>query len=175
MQKNNKVDAEINLIKLAANSKIEFELDQETEWVGNILKEMNENATDKSPEEIFLQTSLLITGDIEKKTKNDMGEYLLVKGLIQADYMTECVRTLKPMKMEMDVPFKIVFIDEALAESELFKEIDETFVDNDVYEIYFYQKRMVNFQDMIHEQIFLHYEQYPILDAESKLDGVDSF
>ena len=47
-------------------------------------------------------------------------------------------------------------------------------MDNDVYEIYFYQKRLVDFKEMIHEQIFLHYNQYPVLDADSKLDGVDS-
>jgi uncharacterized metal-binding protein YceD (DUF177 family) len=97
-----------------------------------------------------------------------------VKGTIEADYVTECVRTLKPMTVQLDIPFKVVFIDEALATSELFAEIDETYVENDVYEIYFYNKRTVDFQEMIHEQIFLHYNQYPIIDAEGKLDGVDS-
>jgi hypothetical protein len=32
----------------------------------------------------------------------------------------------------------------------------------------------VEFKEMLHEQIFLNYEQYPILDTESKLKGVDS-
>jgi hypothetical protein len=43
-----------------------------------------------------------------------------------------------------------------------------------VYEIYFYNKRTVEFQEMLHEQIFLNYDQYPVLDADSKLEGVDS-
>lgn len=174
MQKNNRVDAEINLIKIPVNTAYEFELTQETDWVKEILLEMNENATEKTPEGYLDETSLLITGEIEKKTKNDMGEYLLVKGLIQADYVTECVRTLKPMTIELDVPFKICFIDEALSTSELFADLDETYVDNDVYELYFYSKRMVAFKDMIHEQVFLHYDAYPVLDAEAKLEGVDT-
>jgi uncharacterized metal-binding protein YceD (DUF177 family) len=164
----------INLIKIPANQEIEFELDQETDWVGHFLLEMNENATEKKPEDYFKETSIYIKGSIEKKNKNDMGEFLLAKGMIQADYATECVRTLRPMTVELDVPFKVVFIDEALANTELFSEIDETFVENDVYEIYFYSKRTVDFEEMLHEQIFLNYNQYPVLDADSKLQGVDT-
>jgi uncharacterized metal-binding protein YceD (DUF177 family) len=172
--KNKHIAAKINLIKLPSNTPFSFELDQDTDWVRDFLLEMNENATDKSPEEYLQETSLVIYGDIEKKNKSDLGEYLLVRGTIEADYATECVRTLKPMMRELDVSFKVIFIDESLASSELFSEIDETFVDNDVYEIYFYQKRTVDLQEMLHEQIFLNYDQYPILDADSKLEGVES-
>ncbi|MFP5386898.1 MAG: YceD family protein [Bacteriovoracia bacterium] len=174
MNKQDKVGAKINLVKLPSNNPILFELDTETDWVKEFLLEMNENASEKSPEAYLDETSLFISGEIEKKTKNDMGEFLIVKGTIEADYVTECVRTLKPMTVQLDVPFKVVFIDEALATSELFAEIDETYIENDVYEIYFYNKRTVDFQEMLHEQIFLHYDQYPVLDADSKLDGVDS-
>ena len=61
-----------------------------------------------------------------------------------------------------------------MASTELFADIDETYVDNDVYQIYYYNKRVVEFKEMLHEQIFLNYEQYPILDADSKIEGVDS-
>lgn len=174
MIKQDKIGAKINLIKLPANNPLLFELDQETDWVREFLMEMNENATEKSPEAYLDDTSIFISGEIEKKNKSDMGEFLLVKGVIEADYVTECVRTLKPMTVQLDVPFKVIFVDEALATSELFAEIDETWVENDVYEIYFYNKRTVDLQEMLHEQIFLNYNQYPVLDAESKLQGVDS-
>lgn len=174
MNKQDKVTAKINLIKLAANNPIEFELDADTDWVRDILVEMNENATEKTPEAYLEETSLYISGEIEKKNKPDLGEFLIVKGTVQADYVTECVRTLQPMTVQLDVPFKVAFMDEAMATSELFAEIDETYIENDVYEIYFYNKRTVEFQEMIHEQIFLNYDQYPVLDADSKLEGVDS-
>jgi uncharacterized protein len=175
MQKqDNKVAAQINLIKLPANTKYEFDLDQSTDWVKDILIELNENATEKSPEEYLEETSLFISGEIEKKNKPEMSEYLLVSGTIEADYVTECVRTLKPMKVELNVPFKICFLDESLATTELYSDQDETYVDNDIYELYFYNKRTVNFQEMIHEQVFLNYEQYPVLDADCKLEGLDS-
>jgi uncharacterized protein len=103
-----------------------------------------------------------------------MGEFLLASGIVQVDYVTECVRTLKPMTIELDVPFKVCFLDEALAQSELFVDQDDTYVDGEVFELYFFSKRIVNFRDMLHEQIFLNVDPYPILDAESKLEGVDS-
>lgn len=174
MNKQEKIAAKINLIKLAANNPIAFELDQDTDWVREFLVEMNENATEKTPEAYMEETSIYISGTIEKKNKTDMGEFLLVQGTIEADYVTECVRTLKPMTVQLDVPFKVCFIDESLATTELFEGIDETYVENDVYEIYFYNKRTIDFQEMLHEQIFLNYDQYPVLDADSKLEGVDT-
>jgi uncharacterized metal-binding protein YceD (DUF177 family) len=176
MQKtdNKKVGAEINLIKLPVNTCYEFEFDKETDWVKSILLELNENATEKSPQAYLEETSLVITGDIEKKSKSEMGEILLVDLHIEAQYATECVRTLKPMIMELSTSVKICFVDESLASSEMFAEAEETWVENETYELYFYDKRTIKFQEMIHEQIFLNYDQYPILDADSKLEGVES-
>lgn len=174
MQKNEKIGAQINLLKLAANNTIEFDFDQDTDWVKDMLLELNENATDKSPGEWLKETTLVVFGEMTKKNKVDLGEFLIVKGTIEATYATECVRTLKPMKMDLDVTFKIAFIDQALSETELFKDVDETYVDGEVYEIYFYADRTVEFKDMVHEQIFLNVDQYPILDADSKLDGIES-
>jgi uncharacterized metal-binding protein YceD (DUF177 family) len=175
MQKHdNKVAAQINLIKLPLNTRFEFELDSDTDWVKSILMELNEKATEKTPEAYLEETSLYISGEIEKKSKNDMGEFLIVEAQIEAQYAAECVRTLKPMQVDLDFTIKICFIDESLATSELFADADETYVENDVYELYFYNKRTVNFRDMIHEQLFLNYNQYPVLDADSKLDGVES-
>ena len=176
MQKtDHKIGAQINLIKLPLNAGFEFEFDQNnTDWVKNILIELNEKATDKSPEEWLKETNLVVFGTIEKKSKPEMGEFLLLTGTIEADYATECIRTLKPMKKELDVPLRICFVDESYATSELFADADETWVDNEVYELYFYQKRIVNLQETIHEQVFLNYDQYPVLDADSKLDGVET-
>lgn len=174
MQKHdNKVGAQINLIKLPTNTVYEFDFDQQTDWVREILLEMNEHATTKKPEEFLKETNLVIHGEVEKKSNTEMSEFLIIRGHIEADYATECVRTLKPMKVKLDVPFKVCFVDESLATTELFADIDETWVENDTYEIYFYNKRTVDFQEMIHEQIYLNYDQYPVLDADAKLLGVD--
>jgi uncharacterized metal-binding protein YceD (DUF177 family) len=170
MNKQDKISSKINLIKIPSNIPFEFELDDSTDWLEKCLREMNENATEATPDEYLEETFLRLNGVIEKKNKIDLGEYLIAKGTITSEYSTECVRTLKPMTVELNVPFKIIFLDEALAETELYENVDETYVDGDVFEIYFYSKRVVDFEEMIHEQIFLHYDQYPILDAESNIN-----
>lgn len=76
----NKVAAQINLIKLPINTAFEFDLDQDTDFVKEILIELNENATDKTPEMYLQETYLDITGEIEKKNSAEMNEFLLVRG-----------------------------------------------------------------------------------------------
>lgn len=170
MQKlDQRIGATINLIKLPQNNTFQFSFDQKTDWVKNILIELNEHATDKTSEEYLKETSLEISGEVTKNQRPDLGEYLLLEGNITTHYATECVRTLKPMKMDLEIPLKICFIDEELAESELFKDTDEAFVENQMWDLYFYNKRIIDFKEVMHEQIFLNYEQYPILDAESPL------
>lgn len=171
MQKQERISAQINLLKLPANNVFEFSLDESTDWVAEILKELNENATEKSPEEYQQETSLKISGQITKKNKSDLGEYVLLKGQITGEYATECVRTLKSMKMDLDFELKICFLDESLAKTELYEDVDETYVDNDIYQVYFYQKRLIDLKETLHEQIFLNVDPYPILDADSKLEG----
>jgi uncharacterized metal-binding protein YceD (DUF177 family) len=171
MQKyDSKVAPQINLVKLPLNTRYEFELDQNAEWLKTILDEMNENS--ELPKMALNDTFLTLKGEIEKKSRLEMGEFLLVEGTIEAKYATECVRTLRPMKLEMSVEIKICFVDESFATTELFSDADETWVEGQTYELYFYNKRTVMFQDMIHEQIFLNYEQYPVLDPDAKLPGV---
>lgn len=174
MQKHDKVAAQISLIKLPTNTTFEFELDQSSDWVKEMLMELNENATEKTPEAYLEDTAILITGELTKKDTPDMQEFVLTKGIIEVDYVTECIRTLQPMTVQLDVPFKVAFIDEALAQNEMFLDQEETYVDGETYELYFYNKRTVDFQEMLHEQIFLNYNQYPVLDADCKLIGTES-
>ncbi len=168
------LSAELGLLKIPLNQEVEFEMTEETEeWVKTILMEMNENAESKSPTENLEETYLHISGTMTKKFSNENGEYLLMKVRIQTEYNTECVRTLQPMSESLDLDFKICFINETLAETEMYKEIDETYLDGDVYEIYFYSKKSAPIQEMVHELIYLNYNQYPILDAESELIGAE--
>lgn len=177
MQKSDqKIGATINLVKLPQNNTFEFNFDQDADWVKDILLELNENAKEKSPEEYLKETYLRVSGEVTKKHRVEMGEYLLLEGNIEALYATECVRTLKPMTLNLEIPVKICFVDEELSESELFQDQDETFVDNQMWELYFYNKRIVDLKEVIHEQVFLNYEQYPVLDADSPLimDGSEA-
>lgn len=170
LKQDNKIGAEINLVKIPANNHFEFEFDQETPWIKEILNELNENASEMPKADLEKSTHLHVAGSIEKKNKPEFGEYIITSGIISATYATECVRTLRPMTIDLNIPFKICFLDTSLEESEMLKDTDETWIENDVYEVYFYTKRIVDLKEMIHEQVFLNYNQYPVLDADSPLE-----
>jgi uncharacterized metal-binding protein YceD (DUF177 family) len=160
----------INIIKVQLNNEQHYQLDIEQDWIKELLIEMNEHATEKKPEEYLEDTFLDIDLTITKKYKEEMGEYLLVNGAMSSTYATECIRTLKPMTMDLDLEFRACFLDEKFEKDELYVDIDEVFEDGEVYELYFFSKNTIKLQEMIHEQIYLQYNQYPVLDPDAKLD-----
>lgn len=171
VRKEQTLEPKLNLVKFPINTQLTFELDQTTPWVAELLKEMNEGATDKSPDQWLQETSLKLHLELAKKFKNEEGEYLLVKGQVKATYVDEHVRTLAPLKLELDLSFKAVFLNEPLLQTEAFEELDEIWLDGDTYEIYTYKKATADLGEMIHEQLFLHRIQYPGVELDEAMDG----
>ena len=165
------LEAKLNLIKFPTNTALTYELDENVMWVQNLLREMNETATDKKPDEWLLETSLHIQIELTKKFKNEYGEYLLAKGNFQCTFATESVRTLNPVKETMDVDFKACFLHEPLLKTEEFEDIDETWIDGDTYTIYPYVKSTADIAEMLHEQLFLHRNPYPVAEGEEEVDA----
>jgi uncharacterized metal-binding protein YceD (DUF177 family) len=174
LKQDNKIGPEINLVKIPANTTFTFDFDKNTPWIQNILNELNEHASDIDPTELENKTHFHLSGHFEKKNRADLGEYVLAEGLISTTYYTECVRTLKPMTVNLEIPYKICFLDQSLEESDMVKDTDEIWTDNQIYEIFYFTKRTVPFQEMVHELVFLNYDQYPVLDADSPLQGAIS-
>ena len=167
--------AQLNLIKFPANTTLKYELDQGTEWVKNLLLEMNETATDKTPDEWLKETFLNIDLSITKKFKNEYGEYLLVQGAFAVKFVTESVRTLKTVEEEHDVEFKAVLFEEQILKGEEFAELDEMWLDGETYTIYSFEKTTANIAEMLHEQLFLCRDLYPLAPGEEDMDAsVDS-
>lgn len=168
--KENRLQANLNLLKFPMNTEKEYELGQEQDWVRELLQELNEKAEDKPVEDYLKETSIELKLNIQKKFSNELGEYLLFNGNFQAKYVTQCVRTLKDMSDSIELDFKTCFIDTAHQDDEAHKDQLEIFIDNDLFDLYFYEKKTVNLKEMIHEQIYLNINQYPIKDTESSLD-----
>lgn len=166
-----KLTPQLNLVKFPLNTSIDYELDDDTEWVQKLLVEMNENATDKSAIEWLADTYLTLDLTLTKKFKNEYGEYLLVKGSFAVKFVTESVRTLKTVFEEHESEFNAVFLDEAVLKTEDFKELDEIWLDNDNYEIYPLQKSTADIAEMLHERLFLSRDLYPLAPGEEDLDA----
>lgn len=161
----------LNIAKIPLNSTQEFDVNKDADWVTSLLTELNENATTKDSLDYLQNSYLNINLQITKKFKGSLGEYILVQGKVETEYFTECIRTSEEMTEELDFEFKAAFIDSAHQDEPEYKEETEIYLDNDLYELYFYQNRTCDLKEMVHELIFLYLNQYPIKDAATPLNN----
>jgi len=164
----------LNITRFPLKAPQSYELNEQVPWLKTILLELNENVDSKLPEE-FLETSHLdVNLEIVKKHKGSYGEYLLVSGKLNTHYHTQCVRTLSEMTEDLEVEFKACYLEDTYQDNEEFRDQVDIFMDGEVYELYFYENRLANIQLLIHEQIFLNYNQYPVSDYDAELGWAKS-
>lgn len=172
MQNNEKLPAlgpVINIAKIPSHQSEDFFITKDEEWVKELLIELNSNATDRTPEMYLMKSFLDIKLNIKKKFKGSLGEFVLIRGHLNVEFMTSCVRTLKEMKDYIDVEFKACVIDSIHKDKPEYEEVIEIFEDNDVFDLYFYDNRTLDIRSIIHEQIYLNVNEYPILDKDTPL------
>jgi uncharacterized protein len=162
-------EGKINIPRFPLGKPQEYELDEKQPWVKDLLVELNENAESKLAEDYLADSHLEIKLKIEKKYRGSYGEYLLVSGSLDAHFFTQCVRTLAEMKDQVQVEFKACIIDNSFEENEEFEDQVDIFIDNEMYELHFYENRMANIKELIHEQIYLNINQYPVSDYDADL------
>lgn len=165
----NRLDATLNINKYPTNQTKYYSLDKSQDWLEKLLIELNEKATERPVEEKLANTSVTCELEITKKQKHHMGNYLVVKGKFTAEYLTECVRTLQEMKDSVETEIKACFLSEFLEKDENFQEQTEIFEEDEMLELYFYAKGQVQLAEMIHEQVYLNVNQYPVADEDAPL------
>ena len=174
----NRLDATLNINKFPTNQTKYYELDKSQDWMAQILTELNEKATEKSAEAKMEETTISCDLAITKKQKPHMGNYLVVTGNFKANFLTECVRTLAEMRDTVETEIKACFVPRYLETEESFQDQTEVFEDDQMLELYFYDKGSVQLSEMIHEQVYLNVNQYPVLDPDAPLawgeDGGDT-
>lgn len=163
------LDKIVNLAKMTPDKVFKYELNQSQDWVRDLLMELNEKCNSRDAEAYLGETELNIKITLKKLNNATFGPVLVAKGEIKAEFVTECVRTLEEMKDHMETEFKAAFIENIYAEEEEYAEMDELFIDNDVHELHYYELNKANLQEMIHEEIFLNINPYPVLDYDAPL------
>jgi uncharacterized protein len=166
----NSLKGMINITRLPLNTTEHFELNKDVQWVKELLQELNENATTKDATDYLHNSYLNIDLKITKKFKGTLGEYVLVEGKVESEYFTECIRTLDEMTDDLEFEFKAVFIDDIHESEPEYHEETELYLDNDMYELFYYKNRGADLKEMVHELIFLHINQYPIKDPATPLN-----
>lgn len=166
----NEEDGGLFLPSVPVSQTQDFDLGVNVPWVKDLLIELNENVVEKSPEDYLNETSISIKLELRKKHNHSIGEYLLIKGQVNADFITECVKTLMPMKDSVSLEFRSCYIDIQFESEPEYAELTEMYMDDDVYELYFYEKRRADIKEMLHEMIYLNIDQYPSMDKDNDMD-----
>lgn len=159
----------LTVSKFPMDSAQEYKFDKSQPWIKDILLELNENVDTKLPEEYLEDSFVRADIKIEKKFKQSYGEYLLVSGSVETEYFTQCVRTLNEMKDSLEVEFKACYLDCVYEENEELQDQVDIYMDGEVHELYFYENKSANFKLLVHEQIYLNYNQYPVSDHDAEL------
>ena len=163
------IDGKLNVSKFPLNEKQTYSLNEENPWVKSILIELNENAESKLPEEYLDNSFLKAELELVKKHNGTYGEYFLLNCSIDTEYFTQCVRTQHEMKDSLHFEFKACIIDHAFEAGEELQDQIDIFMDNDVWELHFYDNRIAMIKEIVHEQIYLNINQYPVSDYDAEL------
>lgn len=165
----NRISEKLNISKIPLNTPMFYELSKEQDWVEKLLRELNEKADTLPPEEYLEKTNLNIELEITKCFKSEYGEYILIKGHLNTQYKTVCVRTLAEMDETLDLNFSVACLSQKFEDDEEFSEQLEIFEKDTLYELYFYKKGHVDLFEILHEIIYLNINQYPVKDGDTPL------
>ena len=73
------------------------------------------------------------------------------------------------MRDSVEIEIKSCFLDSVLQDNDMYVDQTETFQENEMFDLYFYENKLVKLSEMIHEQVFLNFNEYPVKDAETEL------
>lgn len=156
------IDAVIKLGKFTFDETTDYELDETCEWVGALYDELEEG-TDRNEADYqggFIACDLTL----KRKSGKPFGDHLLVKGNIRSKYMAPCVRCLKLTEQEVDADFQTCFVPQHLEKEPEFEELDDIFTENEEYGLYFHNKGDADIAEMVHENLFMNIEHFPLHD-----------
>lgn len=149
----------VDLRDLSFNSAMELTIDQNVEWLGEILNEFNDECVDL--ECLDSEFYLKLTGSITRKKDSRFDEVLLFDAILAMQFGTTCVSTGKPIVDTINSSLKAIYIDRVHAKKyELEDEITLIF-DNEERELYFYEKFKASLKEVVREHLFLEKNPYP--------------
>ena len=161
---------EVVLSSMGADQFVEVDVDQNAEWMRNLLSEVQEEVADELREspELLEQTSLSFQGDLQKRANSFWRDHALLVGEFKARFWTQCVKSGELLLEKIDLDIQAIFINEAIKKSKNLEETDTLMVESYEYDVYFYQSSVVKISDVLREQLFLNKEPYPIKTGPGK-------
>jgi uncharacterized protein len=144
----------ISVAKLPLDTTQEFSVDQSTPWVAEILEEICEGKSGVG--------ELTVEFQVTRGQSSELDEYIWIAAEVDFQGHRTCVRCLEPTLKPGHLEFEACVLDANLENNELYQESETVVCQNREMELYFYEQRMVNLKQILHEQIFVHYDYYPL-------------
>lgn len=159
---------ECKTFDITQNSPTSVKLTDKVKWVKDLLDELNSDVLEEDRSLITDQGSFQIEFDIKRGRTSDYMEYVLATGELNAQYNFSCVRCLKMDQKTINRKFNAAFIDEIKADSPEYEDQTSIYLENEERELFFFQNKVLNFRDFIHEQLFYEHDSYPLHAADCK-------
>lgn len=143
---------------------VEINVDHHAEWMRKILSELHEEVSNELREEpeLLKQASLSFRGDLQKRSDSYWRDHALLVGELKACFWTQCIKSGELMLEKQDLDIQAVFVNDSLKKSKNLEETDTLMIENYEYDLYFYKSSVVKVSEVLHEQLFLNKNPYPI-------------
>ncbi len=142
----------------------DYEINQTTGWVNDLLVELEEDNDDGE----FPKALMQIKAQITRKTNHFLKDHLIVKCQLEAKFHMPCGRCLYPLPQELNLNLSAAFLHESMEKMPEYAEVTTVFADGQEMELYFYHKGLADIKEFIHEQIFIEVDPFPRCDTQCK-------
>lgn len=160
------IKPQINITKLPIDTTVEYELDEKTQWVSELFDELEEE-TDRE-DKSYEKGNLSIKFTVKRKSEKPFGDHVLVKGHLETTYYTHCVRCLVLTKQHISEDFSCSFLHDHMKTTPEYEEADDIFTEGEEFDLYYYEKGMLDLKEAIHEQLYINVDAFPLHDADCK-------
>ncbi len=155
---NNHLESKIFVNKYSFDIIEEYEIDKKTDWINDLLVELEEDNDDEAD---YSPSSMTLKAQITRKTNNFLNDHLVVRAQIKAHFHLPCGRCLYPLAQELDLSLSAAFLHESQEKKPEYAEVTTVFADGQEMELYFYRKGEADVKEFIHEQIYIEVEPFP--------------
>lgn len=165
MKKNNILPGEVQVNKYSHDFIEEYQIDEKTEWIQNIITELeSENDDDYEREKAHLELNATIT----RKTDKFLGDHLIFKSVLKGHYHLPCGRCLFPVRQEVELNIDAAFLHDSQSKMPEYQEVTTVFAAGQEMELYFYHKGLADIKEVIHEQLYTEITPFPRCEGECK-------
>ena len=144
----------------------EFNLEKSCQWVSDLLSELEEDLDDD--EKSHENREMTVNLKIKRKEIPNFGEGLVIKGDFKGNFHLPCIKCLAPAAESAKGSFAAVYISDQYEKSEEFEETLSVWADNSELEVYFHERGKCNVKKIIHENIYLNINPYPLHKKDCK-------